>query len=234
MEMLDTALDDLTGLVEAYRATTDEQRTSPLRSNADELRALQREIGAGANAYAAVTMASARGDVNQARIDRARQEAQAAMEGAWRRRSDLARLVEQQRLPLGLVRDDLRELIGLSLQCRAGVAAFDTSPLFDAAAAEPLANKVLVDLREATLTYLARVRETESADAAYPDFAQGARRAAADLLEKIVDRAAELERLEKDGAERDGTPTSPGMLADGLVSPLRKIVRDWTSADASV
>jgi hypothetical protein len=170
-------------------------------------------------------MASSRGDVTPSRIDRARQEARAAMKGAWRRRADLARLVNQKRLRLDLVRDDLRELIGLSLQCRAGVAAFDASPQFDSAAAEPLANKVLVDLREATLTYLARVREAASEDTGYPDFAQGARRAAAEMLDKVVERAAELERLERDAADRSGTPHS--VLANGLVSPARKIARDW-------
>jgi hypothetical protein len=218
MEMLDTALDDIVALVEAHRACADGER----------LKAMQHELAAGADAYAAVIVASARGEVTQERIERARSEAQAAMPKAWKARRDLARRVEQRRLPLDLVRDDLRELMSLALSCRAGVAAFGTSDRFDAAAAEPLANKVEVELREAVLVYLARVRDA-AGDPGDSDFARVARKAAAEFLAKVEPRAAELAKLEEAGAERSGTAQS--VVSDGLTTPLRRMAREWGMAD---
>jgi hypothetical protein len=225
MEMLDKALDDIVGLVEALRACGDAGRLSLLPLDDERIKALRRELSAAAAAYAAVVLAAARGEVTSERVERAREEAQAAMPGAWRQRKDLARLVEQQRLPLELVRDDLRELLSLALQCRAGMAAF-ASPSFDTGAAEPLANKVLVEVREAVLIYLSTVRDA-GGQPGYPEFGQTARRAAGEVLEKIVARAAELAKLEQDGAERAGT--GQNTLADGVVRPLRKMVEQWTA-----
>jgi hypothetical protein len=50
------------------------------------------------------------------------------------------------------------------------------------------------------------------------------------LVDKIVERAAELEHLEKAGAGRSGI--SQSVLTNGLVAPARKIVRDWMSVQA--
>jgi hypothetical protein len=211
MESLDTALDDIVALLEAHRACAD----------VDRLKAIQHELAAGADAYAAIIVASARGDVSQERIERARSEAQAAMPKAWRARSELARRVEQRRLPLDLVRDDLRELMSLALRCRAGVAAFGASDHFDAAAAEPLANKLEVELREALLT-----------DPGDSDFARVARKAAAELLAKVEPRAAELAKLEEDGAQRSGT--AQAVVSEGLTTPLRRMAREWAAADEAV
>lgn len=219
MEMLDTALDDIVALVEAHRACAGGKR----------LKAIQHELAAGADAYAAIIVASARGEVTQERIERARSEAQAAMPKAWRARRDLTRLVEQRRLPLDLVRDDLRELMSLALQCRAGVAAFGVSDRFDTAAAEPLANKLEVELREAVLTYLARVRDAIG-DPGDSDFARVARKAAAELLAKVEPRAAELAKLEEAGVERSGTDQA--VVAEGLTTPLRRMAREWATVDA--
>jgi hypothetical protein len=225
-QLLDTALDDIVGLVEAYRAcvSTDNQAADAA------LAAVRRELGAAADAYAAVVLASAGGELPQERIERARQEAAAAMPTAWRRRKELAKRVEAargQHMDLELVRDDLRELAGLSLQCRAGVAAFGTSPHYDAAAAEPVANKVLVELREATLTYLARVRDADGTPG-YPEFDRGARKAAAETIEKVVPRVAELAELEAAGAARAGAPQD--LIGSGLAAPMRKIAREWAGA----
>jgi hypothetical protein len=132
-----------------------------------------------------------------------------------------------QHVDLEPVRDDLRELAGLSLQCRAGVAAFETSPHYDSAAAQPVANKVLVELREAPLTYLVRVRATERTPG-YPEFAQGARKAAAETIEKVVPRVAELAELEAACAARAGAPQD--LIGSGLAAPMRKIAREWVGA----
>jgi hypothetical protein len=228
MQLLDTALDDIVGLVEAYRACASTQDGATDAG----LAAIRSELGAAADAYAAVVLASAGGQLPQERIDRAREEAAAAMPGAWRRRKDLARRVEAARgarTDLDLVRDDLRELAGLSLQCRAGVAAFGTSPHYDSAAAEPVANKVLVELREATLTYLARVRDAGGTPG-YPEFAQGARKAAAETIEKVVPRVAELAELEAAGAARAGA--TQDVIGSGLAAPMRKIAREWVGDTA--
>jgi hypothetical protein len=225
-QLLDTALDDIVGLVEAYRACTSTEHKA-----ADVvLAAIRRELSAAADAYAAVVLASAGGELPQERIERAREEAAAAMPAAWRRRKELAKRVEAargQRMDLELVRDDLRELAGLSLQCRAGVAALGTSRHYDSAAAEPLANKVLIELREATLTYLARVRDAGGTPG-YPEFAQGARKAAAETIEKVVPRVAELAELEAAGAARAGG--TQDVIRSGLAAPMRKIAREWVAA----
>jgi hypothetical protein len=225
-QVLDTALDDIVGLVEAYRAcsSTDHDAADAMPA------AIRRELGAAADAYAAVLLASAGGELSQERIERAREEAAAAMPAAWRRRKELARRVEaarEQHMDLELVRDDLRELAELSVQCRAGVAAFGTSPHYDSAAAEPLANKVLVELREATLTYLARVREAAGTPG-YPEFAQGARKAAAEAIEKVVPRVAELADLEAAGAARAGL--TQDVIGSRLAAPMRRIAREWVAA----
>jgi hypothetical protein len=225
-QALDMALDDIVGLVEAYRACT-----STDHGTADAaLAGIRRELGAAADAYAAVVLASAGGDLSHERIKRAREEAAAAMPAAWRRRKELAKRVEASRgqhMNLELVRDDLRELVGLSMQCRAGVAAFGTSQHYDSAAAQPVANKVLIELREATLTYLARVRDAGGAPG-YPEFAQGARKAAAEAIAKVVPRVAELAELEATGAARAGA--TQDVIGSGLAAPMRKIAREWVEA----
>jgi hypothetical protein len=224
--LLDTALDDIVGLVEAYRACASTEN----RAADAVLAAIRRELGAAADAYAAVVLASAGGELPHERIERAREEAAAVMPAAWRRRKELAERVEAARgrgMDLDLVRDDVRELAGLSLQCRAGLAAFGASPHYDFAAADPVANKVLIELREATLTYLARVRDAGGTPG-YPEFAQGARKAAAETIEKLVPRVAELAELEAAGAERAGAPQD--VIGSGLAAPMRKIAREWVVA----
>ena len=49
MDPLETALDDLDGLLEAYRALADDSRSSDLRRSPDGLKQLQREEGMWGN-----------------------------------------------------------------------------------------------------------------------------------------------------------------------------------------
>lgn len=219
MEKLETALDDLDGLWEAYRALSDDARRGSFRRDPDGLRSLQREIAAAADAYGATLVASARGDVTTKRIAKCRKDAQARMKGALARQQELASLVNQRRLPAERSRDDVKQLVTLSLRCRAGVAALTASPAVDTKAAEALANKVLVALREATLLYLASARDSGDADGVKP------RAAVVGWLEKTGGHAAELAKLEQDAAQR--SETSKNDPAKELNALLHKTVRDW-------
>ena len=64
------------------------------------------------------------------------------MKGAFGKRAEIASIVNQRRLPAAAVLDDVRQLVTLSLHCRAAVAAL--APTVDRRAADALANKVLV------------------------------------------------------------------------------------------
>jgi hypothetical protein len=218
MEKLDTALDDLIGLLEAHRAAGDDARPSSLRRSRDTLKTLRRELGAAADAYAAVVMASSGGSVTPERLKRARDEARAALESAWGKRKELARMVEHARLPMNEERDDLRALLSLSLQCRAAIAAFD------AVASDAGTNKVLVELRAATLAYQSRLRESDGDVAA-------ARKAAAQVLDKARPHAEALARLQPAAAEPGGIEQT--MVAEGVSGPLGALVRAWTAESPS-
>jgi hypothetical protein len=218
MEKLETALDDLDGLLEVCRALSDDNRTGSLRGG-DDRRQLQREIAAAADAYAATLIASAGGDVTTERIKKSRKNAQAQMKGAVARQKELAALVNQQRLPAARIREDVKQLVTLSLQCRAAIAALTASPGVDSKLAEGLANKVLVEMREATLTYLARARDGDDVEGSK------ARAAVVAVLEKTGPHAAELARLEPETLE----PRAPGgnVLLRDVNALLHKTAREW-------
>ena len=76
MDNLAIALDDLDGLLEASRALSDEGRRSVLRGKPEDLRMLQRELAAAADAYVATLIASAGGEIGTKRIAKCRREAQ--------------------------------------------------------------------------------------------------------------------------------------------------------------
>lgn len=221
MEKLETALDDLDGLLELYRALSDDARTGRLRGGAvAPLKELRRNVAAAADAYAATLMASSGGEVTAQRIAKCRKNAEAAMKAALARQKELAALVHQQRLPPEPVREDVKQLVTLSLQCRAGVAALAASPVLDTKAADAIANKVLVDLREATLVYLARARDSGGADEVKP------RAAVVALLEKTGAHAAELARLEEQAAER-AAGSVKNILQQDVNALLRRTACDW-------
>ncbi len=69
----------------------------------------------------------------------------------------LADLVSQRRVSSGEIRSDVEQLLNLSLHCRAALEAL--APTVDRRAADALGNKVLVELRKATLLYLSPERE---------------------------------------------------------------------------
>jgi hypothetical protein len=218
-DKLDTALDDLDGLLETYRVLGDDARSSPLRRNPDGLRQLQSEIAAAIDSYVGTLLASAGGDLPAMRINACRRKAQAQMKTAFAKRTELAALVNQQRLPSTAVREDLRQLVTLSLHCRAAVAAL--APTVDRRAADALANKVLVELREATLRYLASARDSADGDTAKP------RADVVDLLEKTERHAAELAELAPSAAEQD---ESLGMALSRNVSALlHRTAHEWES-----
>jgi len=219
MEKLDLALDDLAGLLELYRALRDDARTSTLRRDVEGFRRLQREIAAAADAYAATLIASAAGEVTGPRITRCRKAALAKMKSAVAKQRELAALVNQKRLPAPTVQADVAQLVALSLQCRAAVAALAASPTVDNKAAEAIGNKVLVDLREATLLYLARARDSATSDGG------AARVAVVALLERTGPHAAELARLQHDGAE--AAEGAGNILAQDVNTMLHRTARDW-------
>jgi hypothetical protein len=217
MVKLETALDDLDGLFEGYRALSDDARTSVLRRSPDGLRQLQREIAAAADAYAATLIASAGGDISTQRINKCRKDAQAKMKGAVAKQKELASLVNQRRLPSAAVREDVKQLVTLSLHCRAAVTAL--APTVDTRAAEALANKVLVELREATLLYLASARESGDWNSGKP------RAAVVALLEKTEGHAAELAKLAPDTG---GQSESLGVvLSKDVIELLHKTALEW-------
>jgi len=220
MDKLDTALDDLDGLLEVYRALGDDTRASPIRRQPDAVRQLRRELAAAADAYASALIASAGGDVTIKRINKCRRDAQALMKGAVDRQKDLAALVNAQRRPLSAVREDLRQLATLSLHCRAAVAAL--APTVDTRAADAVANKVLVELREATLLYLANARDSSDEGTAQP------RAAVVALLEKTQAHAAEIVEL---GPVADERSESLGMtLSKNVGALLQKTAQEWGHA----
>jgi hypothetical protein len=220
MDKLETALDDLDGLHEAYRALRDDARGGPLRRSPSGLKRLQREITAAADAYATTLIASAGGQLSTQRINRCRKNAQAKMKGAIVRHRELASLVNQRRLSSPALREDLRQLVTLSLHCRAAVAAL--APTVDKRAAEALANKVLVELREATLAYLANARSSDDGNIDRTRAAIGA------LLEKTEGHAAELARLAPDaGGQSESLGT---VLSADVVDLLRRTARQWEDA----
>jgi hypothetical protein len=217
MDKLETALDDLDGLLEAHRALSDDARSGVLRRNPDSLRQLQREIAAAADAYAATLIASAGGDVSTKRINKCRKDAQARMKGAVAKQAELAALVNQQRLPSTAVREDVKQLVTLSLHCRAALAAL--APTVDTRAAEALANKVLVELRQATLLYLASARDSGDGTSGRP------RAAVVALLEKTQGHAAELAKLAPDTGEQ--SESLGVVLSKDLSELLHKTAHEW-------
>lgn len=220
LEQLDTALDDLDGLIEAHRALGDESRSSDLRRDPDLVKQLQRELADAADAYVATLIASSGGEVDSRRIATCRREGQAMMKTAFAERTGLASLVNQQRLPSPATREDLKQLVTLSLHCRAAVAAL--TPTVDSRAADALANKVLVDLREATLRYVAGIRDGGGTDTAKP------RAAAVDLLEKAEQHAAELVRLAPEASDADASLGF--VLSRDVNAMLHRTALDWETA----
>jgi hypothetical protein len=206
---LEAALDDLDGLFEASRAIADDGRRSKLARNMVAVKALKHELAAAADAYATTLIATLHGELEKKRIGKCRKLALAAMPTAAARQKDLALLVSEKRLPSVDIRDDMRQLITLSLHCRAALDAL--APTVDKRAAQAIGNKVLVELRQVTLLYLASIRQAGDGGTERP------RSAVVSYLEKAEAHAKGFEAL---------APESGGGSADTLGVSLSKDVVD--------
>jgi len=170
-----------------------------------------------ADAYVVTLIATSGGELTPKRVAACRRNALAKMQTAAAKQAELASLVNQQRLPAAAVREDMKQLVTLSLHCRAAVAAL--SPAVDRRAADGLANKVLVELREAALRYAACARDAGGADTAKP------RAAVVGLLEKAEQHAAELAGL---APEVPDAEVSLGfVLSKDVNAMLHKTALDW-------
>jgi hypothetical protein len=217
-DLLERALDDLDGLLEAHRALGDDSRSTALRRDAAAVNELRRELATAADAYASALMASAGGELSPSRLNVCRQNAQAVMSTALSKRQELAKVVEQRRLPATEIRQDLQQLVTLSLHCRAAVTAL--APTVDRRAADALANQVLVGLREATLRYLASARDVGDGSTT------AARAATLPLLERAEQHANKLSALAPLGG-RDEAATLGIALSREVNALLHRTAHEW-------
>jgi len=219
MNQLDTALDDLCGLHEAFHALFDSQRASPLVTKAKVRKKLRHDLAAGTDAYVSTLISSARGELSAKRIKKCRTEALARMPAAVANQKRLAALVNERRVPSLEVRGDVQQLVSLSLHCRAALAAL--APTVDRRAADALGNKVLVELRGATLLYLATEREAGNGSPEKP------RAAVVEQLKKTESHASEFVSL---APESDDGASSLGVtLSKDVVGMLHKTSLDWSA-----
>jgi hypothetical protein len=222
MNELETALDDLDGLHEAFRALADPGRSSSLARSGELANALRQELAAGADAYLATLMSSSRGELDRDRLKKCRVVAGEQMPSAVANQKRLASLVEERRTSAPAARDDLRQLLTLSLHCRAALAAL--APTVDRRMADSIGNKVLVELRAATLLYAATTRDSND------DGPAKARTAVLDQLRKTESHANEVVGL---APVSDGGSASLGAaLSKDVVAMLHQTALDWSMSPA--
>lgn len=219
MNEIETALDDLDGLHEAFCALSDTHRASPLARDAGLGNQLRQELAAAVEAYVSTLISTSRGELDRKRLKGCRAAAVASMPTAIANQKRLASLVEERRIANAGVREDLRQLLILSLHCRAALAAL--APTVDRRAANALGNKVLVELREATLLYVATARAADG------DGTERARAAVVELLKKSESHAAEFVAL----APESGQEASLGAtLSKDVVDMLHTTSLNWSTA----
>ena len=219
MNKLEKALDDMSGLHEAFHALCDPQRVSTLVTNAKLGKKIRHDLAAAADAYASTLISSARGELSGKRIKKCRSEALARMPAAVANQKRLAALVNEHRVPNLEVRCDVQHLVSLSLHCRAALAAL--APIVDRRAADALGNKVLVELRGATLLYLATEREAGNGSPEKP------RAAVVEQLKKIESHASEFVSLAP-GSD-DGASSLGVALSKDVVGMMHKTSLDWSA-----
>ena len=222
MNEIETALDDLDGLHEAFRALSDTQRVSTLASNAKLGKKLRRELAAGVEAYVSTVISTSRGELDPKRVRKCRAAAAGMMPTAVASQKRLASLVEERRIPNPEFRQDLQQLLSLSLHCRAALAAL--APTVDRRAAEALGNKVLVELREATLLYVSTARAADDGGT------ERARAAVVEHLKKTESHAGEFVALAP-GSGDDASSLGVTLSKD-VVEMLHKTSLDWSAAAA--
>ena len=218
MNEIETALDDLDGLHEAFSALSDPPRASKLASDAKLSKKLRQELAAAADAYVSTLIATSRGELDRMRLAKCRATAVDKMPTAVAKQKPLASLVEERRIPNAGLRQDLQQLVSLSLHCRAALAAL--APTVDRRAAEALGNKVLVELREATLLYVATARAADG------DGTERARAAVVELLKKSESHATELMALAP-GSDQEASLGAT--LSKDVVDTLHKTSVGWSS-----
>lgn len=219
MNELEKALDDLDGLHEAFHALSDARRVSPLVTNTKLGKKMRHDLAAAADAYASTLISSARGELSAKRIKKCRSEALARMPAAVANQKRLAALVNERRVPSLEVRSDVQQLVSLSLHCRAALAAL--APTVDRRAADALGNKVLVELRGATLLYLATERDAGNGSPEKP------RAAVVEQLKKTESHASEFVSLAP-GSD-DGASSLGLTLSKDVVDMLHKTSLDWSA-----
>jgi len=219
MDDLNRALDDLDGLHEAFHALSDSPRASPLVSDAKLGKKLRHDLAAGADAYASTLISSSRGELDAGRIKKCRTAALARMPLAVANQKRLAALVNERRLSSPEVRSDVERLINLSLLCRGALAAL--APTVDRRAADALGNKVLVELRKATLLYLSTEREADNLGTEKP------RAAVVEHLKKTESHASEFVSLAPGSG--DGASSLGVTLSRDVVEMLHETSLEWTS-----
>ncbi|HKW82606.1 MAG TPA: hypothetical protein VJN68_02540 [Burkholderiaceae bacterium] len=201
---------------------SDTQRKSALAGNAELGKTLRRELAAAVDAYVSTVISTSRGELDPKRVRKCRAAAAAMMPGAVASQKRLASLVEERRIPNPEFRQDLQQLLSLSLHCRAALGAL--APTVDRRAAEALGNKVLVELREATLLYAATAR---AADDGATD---KARAAVVEQLKKTESHAGEFVALAP-GPDDDASSLGVTLSKD-MVDELHKTSLDWSAAAA--
>jgi hypothetical protein len=222
MNEIETALDDLDGLHEAFCALSDTQRASPLASNAKLRKKLRQDLAGGADAYVSTLISTSRGELDPKRVRKCRTAAAAMMPTAVASQKRLASMVEERRIPNPEFRQDLQQLLSLSLHCRAALAAL--APTVDRRAAEALGNKVLVELREATLLYVSTAR------AADDGATEKARAAVVEQLKKTESHAGEFVALAPGSG--DDASSLGATLSKDVVEMLHKTSLDWSTGAA--
>jgi hypothetical protein len=211
-------------LHKAHCALSDTERSHPLVSlvgNTKLAKSLRQELAAGADAYAATLMSSARGEVDAQWLTRCRDGALGSMPSAVSSQKRLAVVVEERRVSSPEVRRDVEALLTLSLHCRATLAA--VAPTVHRRAAEAHGNKVLVELRTATLLYLASVRAGDGS-------AASGRSAVLESLKRVEIHAGELAGL----APQAGDASLGTALFADVVNKPHEVVTRWESAPAAV
>lgn len=223
MNELNRALDDLDGLREAFHALSDPLRASPLVSNAKLGKKLRHDLAAGANAYASTLISSSRGELDAKRIKKCRAQALERMPVAVTNQKRLAALVNERRVPSPAVRGDVEQLLTLSLHCRTALDAL--APTVDRRAADALGNKVLVELRDATLLYLSTEREAGNGSPEKP------RAAVVEHLKKTESHASEFVGLAP--GPGDGASSLGLALSKDVVDMLHKTSLGWTAGSST-
>jgi hypothetical protein len=222
MNELEKALDDVDGLQEAFRALSDPERGGPLGSNAELGKKLRQDLAAGADAYVSTLISSSGGELDAKRLNKCRAGALDRMPTAVANQRQLAALVNVRRIASPELREDLQQLLTLSLHCRTALAAL--APTVDRRAAEALGNKVLVELREATLLYMSTAREADGGGSA------AARSAVVERLKKTESHAGEIVDLAPESG--DDAMSLGVTLSRNVVDMLHKTSLAWSSPSA--